>query len=548
MAIQWGPWTGSNFDDFRVGIDLSVSGTTITAKYYVGCLGAAEDNQTLHKSDAISGTTDYYCSIPSGGGTQHIVTNTRSGSRGTTYTFDASISGIYSGVSPSKNNASITVPSVKPGKVSKPSVPSSRRDSYLGHAWIEWSKPWDGGATIDEYDVLCELPSGTNVDHEKSGTDMEQRMEGLEPGQEYTARVRAHNTNGWGDWSDKRSFTMPSIEPSTPEQSAHSEITTTGVRVNYSIENDGGASIDKAEIRHARNSDMTSSVHTHTDNSGFTWYDGIDDLSPGTKYWTDVRAHNSVGWSDRSSPRSFTTDAELPEVGDPGDPSDITRNSARIATPQVLDNGGESPTDVRVQHNTSESESGATEVTRGSFSSTTIDGLSALTQYYYRQAVWNSAGWSDYSEWQSFTTLDDAPDDVDSPTFSSVDDTSFQVDWVAPNMNGATFEKYRVEVALSDTFASLEASGTTTDLFMVFEDLTPGTKYYVRVKAEASPNDGGWGVSSQETTGVAPNSGLRVYTFIGGERKKCTVYTFVDGERKQLAPMYVHDGGVVETE
>src|SRR5690606_25958620 len=162
--------------------------------------------------------------------------------------------------------------------------------------------------------------------------------------------------------------------------------------------------------------------------------------------------------------------------------------------------------------------------------------------------AYNSAGWSEYpSTWKSFTTLDDAPDDMAPPTFSDVTNTSFTVTWVAPNMNGATFVAYQWELSLSPTFATVVASGTTSSLSRSFTGLIPGTRYYFRVRANATPNNGGYGVADQLTTGIAPNSGLRVYTFINGVRKQGQLYTFINGVRKQIKPMYAHDG-TLETE
>jgi len=266
-----------------------------------------------------------------------------------------------------------------------------------------------------------------------------------------------------------------------------------------------------------------------------------------TIYYRVRVANNTYGWGPWSAWKSFQTLAVVPTMGTAYSAGSLTRNSAIIRGLSVTDNGGQAPVDVRVQYNTSATDVGASVVTQGSWKNVAVSGLAALTTYHYRCAAYNSAGWSAYGPWKSFTTLSDAPSDMAAPTFSSVTDTSMRASWVAPAMNGATFVAYRYEVSLVDTFASLVTSGTTAALFIDLTDLIPGTRYYVRVRANATPNNGGYGVANQLTTGFAPNSGLRVYAFIDGVREQGELYTFIGGVRKKLTPMYAHDG-VVETE
>lgn len=260
------------------------------------------------------------------------------------------------------------------------------------------------------------------------------------------------------------------------------------------------------------------------------------------------RALNSGGyWGPWGYWKSFKTLAEIPTMGTAYTATSITRNSAIISGLSVNDSGGQNPTNVRVQHNSSESTSGATVVTLGSWGNVTITGLAADTVRYYRVAAYNSAGWSDYGPWKSFTTLDDAPDDMAAPTISALADDSFRATWVAPAMNGATFSTYYYQLSKSETFASTVTTGTTTALYKDFTGLTAGTDYYVRVRANATPDNGGYGVVDTRTTGYAPNSGLRPYISVGTTIHPVEIYTFVDGVRKRLLPMYAHDG-LLETE
>lgn len=440
--MAWGDWTSGYSNNARVAITLSLSGSTITEKYYVQFQYFANDNMTLRITGSRSETIDFRYN--QSGGSMLVATRTRSASLGSTYTYTAKLSGVYNGASPSFTY-SITRPAEAPGAPGRPSV-SNITSSGVRAAWA--AAPTNG-APVDDYQVRVDR-GGSTVLVDNTGT--------------------------------------------------------------------------------ARNK---------------TWSSGLDRA---TRYGVRVRAHSTPGgWGGYSSYRYFDTDPERPTISGSYKAANITRNSATTSNLSNTDNGGEACTNVAVQYNTSASSSGASYKTAGTWSNITMTGLAANTKYYFRMRTWNSAGWSNYGPWRNFTTLDSAPDDMADPTIGSITDTSFKLSWSAPNMNGATFSNYYWQVAKNSTFTTGLKTGSTTSLSANITGLTPGTKYWARVRANASPNNGGYGVSSATTTGMLPNSGLRVYAFIGGVRKQGDLYTFINGTRKKLKTMYVHDG-IVETE
>ena len=334
--------------------------------------------------------------------------------------------------------------------------------------------------------------------------------------------------------------------PSAPTGYSATSITTTeATTTGVTVSNNGGSTL----------TDLQAEVNTSESATGattFTKGSYADITMTGrtrfTQYYFRLRAKNAIGWSTWGAWVGFKTLAEIPVMGTSYTAGALTRNSATITGLSVTDNGGQAPLDARVQYNSTASATGASVVTKGSWGEVTVPGLDAFSQYYYRCGAYNSAGWSAYPEtWKSFTTLDDAPDDMAPPTFSSVTNTSMRAEWTAPNMNGASFVAYRYEVSLVDTFASTVLTGTTTNLYIDITGLIPGTHYYVRVRANATPNNGGYGTASQLTTGFAPNSGLRVYACIDEVIYQGELYTFIGGVRKKLRVMYAHDG-ILETE
>jgi hypothetical protein len=271
-------------------------------------------------------------------------------------------------------------------------------------------------------------------------------------------------------------------------------------------------------------------------------------LTPGGTYYVYGRTRNAIGWSGWDISDVVVLPANPPTITDAYYAGNITRDSATIYNYVLSNTGGAAPNNARVEYNTAPNSTGSTVKTAGSWSHVTLTGLTDLTTYYYRVAAANTAGWGAYGPWKSFTTLDDTPNSVATPSFSSVTDTGFTATWTAPAMNGASFIAYRYELSLTSTFTTLVTSGTTTNLSQTVSGLIPGTRYYFRVRANATPANGGYGTNNQKTTGIAPNSGLRVYSNVPDVgMRQGTLYANVGGVIRELRPM-VNIGGTMQTE
>lgn len=405
-----------------------------------------------------------------------------------------------------------------------------------------------GSTTATSINFQFSTPTGsTTTRHVVTRSFSATKVYGGGPTYTFTGSITGHFQGATP--SHSRSFTIPARPasvPNPPGAPSFSSITSSSFHVSWTAPSNNGSALSGYQLQVATNSSFTQNSSTVTSN---TWGSSrtVTGAKRKTTYWVRIRARNGVGYGPWSPVRTVTTKAEVPTMGTSYTATNVTRNSFTVSGSSVSDNGGEAPSNLRVQYNTSQSTSGAQVYTRGSWAAPTITGLTADTQYYFRVAAYNSAGWSAYGPWKSVRTLDDAPDDMAPPSFSAVDNTSMTVSWTAPNMNGATFTDYRYEVSLLDTFSLLVRSGTTTDTFVELTDLTPGTRYYVRVRANATPNNGGWGVASQKTTGFAPNSGLRTYMVIGGVVRQGELYQIINGNAKRVRPMAVV-GGVVQTE
>ena len=247
--IQWGPWNGH----LRVGIDVVVSNSILTARYFVGGDGwDYDDPQILVRDGAIDGNTNYTNSMK-GGHSQHQVqevfieilpARTRSVSPGGTYTMTARVSGAYDGSAPS-----VTVTYKEP--VDLPSVPRNLAAPTVGvsSATITWTEPsaWGGDETGD-YQVTYDENSGFSSPASTTVNDATSvGLSGLGSSHAYWVKVRAKNSAGYGPYTSPISFTTdapPPVVPSAPGSPNDSNVDSDSATVTWAAPlSDGGAAI-----------------------------------------------------------------------------------------------------------------------------------------------------------------------------------------------------------------------------------------------------------------------------------------------------------------
>jgi hypothetical protein len=396
IAIKWGAYEGS--PGIRAGIDLTVSGTTITVKRYVGNQYAYNDNQVSVLSGADSDTKAFNNTYGAGT-TTLIATTTRSGSSGSTYSFTHSIDDVFNGATPSVTD-SITVGS----QVSPPSAPGwvtgTPTSITQTSAFFDWNPPSDnGGASIQSYYFMVSLDSGFS-DRTYSNTDAgtAETASGLDGNTTYYARVRAENSAGPGPWSSTRQFKTAPMVPNKVGGLALSAITSTTTELRWSTPSGNGAAVTSYDVQADNNSGFGSPVWNKVSPTELEVFTG---LTRGTTYYTRVRATNSVGKSEWSVVKSWTT---LPTI--PGPPTNVNSTRVSDTTATVTwqapaDDGGESGLTYDVQYSTSASFGSGVVVQ----SSGNLTGLQPGTTYYTRVAAKNSVGRSSWSEPHSFSTL-----------------------------------------------------------------------------------------------------------------------------------------------
>lgn len=132
----------------------------------------------------------------------------------------------------------------------------------------------------------------------------------------------------------------------------------------------------------------------------------------------------------------------------------------------------------------------------------TIDSLAPATTYYARSRAHNWVGWGAWTGTVQATTGATTPGVPGSFTLGTVGQTSVPLSWTAPSNGGSAITGYTIQYATDSGFTQGLQSITTTALSYTLAGLTPGTKYWVRVRANNGVG-GGTYTASQSFTALA---------------------------------------------
>jgi hypothetical protein len=198
-------------------------------------------------------------------------------------------------------------------------------------------------------------------------------------------------------------------------------------------------------------------------------------------------------------------------------------------------NGGD-PIDARqiaYSTNSSTPTASTSYPTVSSDGSTTVTGLSQGTTYYFWARTHNSEGWSPWSGRASAKTLK-GPAAPPAPLLSSVRATSVDVAFSPNDDGGSSIIAYQIGYGTNATTPTTTVSATSPQYVT---DLTPGTVYYFRVRAQ---NSVGWSAWSPATS-IRTVAGA--YIKVGAETKLAVPYVRVGGVWK-IAEPWVKNVGV----
>lgn len=266
--------------------------------------------------------------------------------------------------------------------------------------------------------------------------------------------------------------------------------------------------------------------------TGAPWYK-IGERSVSSSQTVTFRLVSDTSISGIGGPTTFSH--SIPRDAAP-DPPTTPRISGVKATSVVAsfsdgNNNGDSIDSRQIGYDTDSS--GGSKSIVSSDGSTTISGLSSNITYYFWARTHNSEGWSSWSGRSSARTLS-VPTAPSAPLLSSVTATSVDVAWSANSDGGSPISAYQIGYGTSSTTPSTTISASSPQ---VVSGLTPGTTYYIFVRAK---NSVGWSAWSKPTS---MRTVAGAYIKVGDTWKLAVPYVNVGGTWK-LAETWGRSAGV----
>lgn len=370
---------------------------------------------------------------------------------------------------------------------------------------LVWTKPT--GAERIHYEVARDAAFAERVTFSNSNEGRGQRITNLPTGTLLYVRLRAEYAEGaLSEWSPSSTFTTQAYTAPTaaPTLAAPADAASgTGAPVTFTWNAVGGA--DRYQIHVATGPDFGEGAegeggyvaHNRTDAATTS---AFDYAQANTTYWWRVRAIEGPDGSDAAGPwstvRSFSVGTISPVTAAPvqAEPANGATGVHQLTTFRYQPLAGAQAYQVEVSQSTSftkpvqlYSNGSATEITTYQ----AFDGGDGQT-WYWRVRGRNSEGWGPWSGAFSFQTTPGAPPTqqtrITRPDFTGVAPRNPLVVWNAiPNVTS-----YDVEVARTFEFETLLSSTNVAGTSHVLTGLTPGVRYYARVRGRNATGAGPW--------------------------------------------------------
>jgi len=235
----------------------------------------------------------------------------------------------------------------------------------------------------------------------------------------YYWRVRAGNDGGWSSWSESQSFTNTGNVIAPILSSPEDEATVSGTSVTFTWEVASGATkymIDvhtasrmevNAVLDLAVNPDWSKETQRYKGDVGNACSKTLTNFGDdGTTYYWRVKASSADGWGPWSESQSFvnassTAPADAPTLSIPSDGARISGSSITFTW-----TASEGASKYQLEVNSSPRWDKGTKKYRrtlGDVLTTTVTSFTNEgTRYYWRVRARNAAGWSEWSEPQTF--------------------------------------------------------------------------------------------------------------------------------------------------
>jgi hypothetical protein len=163
--------------------------------------------------------------------------------------------------------------------------------------------PNDNGAGIDAYETYLLSNNawpGAGGNVVASIGTYSLYASGLTRATPYYYTSRAHNSQGWSDWTPMKVVTTLATVPDKPGDPTYSAVGQDRLTISFVLPNNGGSAITDTALRLYNAAAGGSVVASDAGVDTKTSYE-FTGLIPGTDYWATVQAANAVGWGPESN-------------------------------------------------------------------------------------------------------------------------------------------------------------------------------------------------------------------------------------------------------
>ena len=386
-----------------------------------------------------------------------------------------------------------------------------------GEVKLTWTAPADNGSEIWDYWIESSTDGTTwTMVPKVLSSDTTYIVGGLSSGTQYSFRVAARNNVGLSGWSDPVDATPASTPAAPPRLSATAapagDLLKGFVQLNWDAPSANGSAITDYVVESSTDGDTWAPVG---DGRSTSTAAPVGGLTNGTKYWFRVAAVNAIGtgsWSDAID----ATPTWSPET--PGGLTAAVAPAAGVGSGEVRltwtepPNNGSAITDYDIEWHIGNQLVGSSTSTETTL---TMDGLENGTNYRFRVAAKNAAGWSSWSAAVTAAPLftPTAPGELTGAVAPAEDVESGQVQltWTAPSTaNGAAITDYVIESSIDGTTWTPLDDGESTATTFTASGLTNGTAYVFRVAAVNAVGTGPWSGTIDATPVWTPDSANEV--------------------------------------
>ncbi len=171
---------------------------------------------------------------------------------------------------------------------------------------LTWDEPDENGADISRYElqVSDDGNSWTNLATNLGSSTRSYSHSSLSPGTQKYYQIRARNSQGPSEWSEPKDATTLVGVPDAPVLRATANGQTI-IDLSWDAPADNGMDITSYELEASDDGNSWAPLNSSLGSSDTSY--SHTDLSPGTRKYYQIRAHNSVGPGAWSEPKNATT-------------------------------------------------------------------------------------------------------------------------------------------------------------------------------------------------------------------------------------------------